>query len=66
MGGSPVGLASSHKPPQLHGHDKYDVEDGLRTMEQAEAIKSKPGLHGAIKKHAASKARNMRKIAGKR
>jgi hypothetical protein len=59
-------MPMDHKPPQLHGHDKYDVEDGVRTMERAEEIKRKPGLHAAVKKHAATKARSFSRIAGKR
>lgn len=54
------------KPPQLHGHDRYEVEDGVRTMERAEEIKRKPSLHHAVRKHAAKKASMMRSIAGKR
>lgn len=54
------------KPPTLHGHDRYEVEDGVRTMERAEEIKAKPSLHHAVKKHAAKKARMLKSIAGKR
>ena len=63
MGGGLMGPTDS---PKLHGHDRYEVEDGVRTMERAEEIKSKPSLHHAVKKHAAKKARMMKSIAGKR
>lgn len=55
-----------HRTPRLSAQEKqWRAQDDIRTLTQAEAIRSDPGRMAEAKKHATQQVRTLTKVSGK-
>jgi hypothetical protein len=62
---SMIDMVSNPRSDKIGGYDRYIVEDGVRTMQEAKRIERDPGLLRTIQEEADRQARELSSIGKK-